>query len=121
MLNIPENIKELPCPVEKTLAVVGSKWSLLIMRELNNSIEPMRYNELLRSLKPISSKTLSSKLKDLVEYYVVKKEVDTTTPIKVFYSLSVAGILIFPTLNPTRSKPRSDSKVKLNVSPATPE
>lgn len=91
MLKIPENIKELPCAVEKTLAVVGSKWSLLILRELNNNKDPMRFNELLNSLKPISSKTLSAKLKDLVKYAVIDKEVIASTPVKIHYSLSVAG------------------------------
>ncbi len=91
MLNIPESVKELVCPVEKTLAIVGNKWSLLILRTLNRNIEPMRFNELLRGLNPISSKTLSAKLKDLVKYQVIKKDVFATTPIKVLYSLSDAG------------------------------
>lgn len=53
------------------IEIVKSKWSLVIFRELCLRNRPMRFNELLHELKPISSRTLSLQLKKLnrMEYY----------------------------------------------------
>ena len=94
MFDYPEALECIPCPLEKTVAIIGNKWSLLILKELHfteSEDKVVRFNELLRSLKPISSKTLSSKLKELVKFEVVRKEVIPTTPIQVRYSLTEKG------------------------------
>ena len=47
--------EELPaCPVATTVQLVGSKWKLLIMRNL--LVRPWRFNELQKSLDGISQK-----------------------------------------------------------------
>ncbi len=51
----------------------------------------MRFNELSKSLKPISSKTLSVKLKELVNNEVVEKKIIPSTPVLIKYSLSEKG------------------------------
>ena len=49
---------ELPeCPVATTVSLIGGKWKLLILRNLN--ARPWRFNELLRDLDGISQKVLS--------------------------------------------------------------
>ena len=45
------------CPVETTLMLIGSKWKLLIMRNL--LVRPWRFNELQKSLVGISQKAVS--------------------------------------------------------------
>ena len=48
---------ELPeCPVATTVQLIGSKWKLLIMRNL--MMRPWRFNELKKSLEGISQKVL---------------------------------------------------------------
>ena len=55
---------ELPaCPVATTVQLIGSKWKLLILRNLLN--RPWRFNELLRSLEGISQKVLTDSLRSM--------------------------------------------------------
>ena len=49
--NLPE------CPVATTVEVIGSKWKLLILRNL--LVRPWRFNELKKSLEGISQKVLT--------------------------------------------------------------
>ena len=56
--------EEMPaCPVATTVALVGSKWKLLILRNL--LVRPWRFNELKKSLDGISQKVLSDSLRSL--------------------------------------------------------
>ena len=53
-----ENINEeilLKCPIEKTMSVIGGKWTFLILRDLFYS--PKRFAELERCLNGISPRT----------------------------------------------------------------
>ena len=53
--------EELPaCPVAVTVQLIGSKWKLLIMRNLLQ--RPWRFNELKRDLDGISQKVLTDSL-----------------------------------------------------------
>ena len=53
--------EELPaCPVATTVSLIGSKWKLLIMRNL--LMRPWRFNELRKSLDGISQKVLTDSL-----------------------------------------------------------
>jgi DNA-binding HxlR family transcriptional regulator len=62
--------------------------------------KPIRFNEFMKSIKPISSKTLSSKLKELADFGVIKKEVLTDqTPVLVLYSLTEKGQQLTPILD----------------------
>ena len=63
----------------------------MIIRDLYYSTEPLRFNQLLRSLKPISSKTLSAKLKELQKLEIVKREAVSITPVVIHYSLTEKG------------------------------
>lgn len=90
MINYPEDLTKISCPVQKTAELIGSKWSILIIRELHTN-SSRRFNELLRSLKPISSRTLSLKLKELVEYEIIKKQIMSTSPPHSKYSLTEKG------------------------------
>lgn len=56
-----------------------------------NESKPMRFNEMLKGLKPISSKTLTSKLTELKNVGVVDRTVIDSTPVLIHYSLSERG------------------------------
>lgn len=58
--------EELPeCPVATTVQLVGSKWKLLILRNL--LARPWRFNELRKDLEGISQKVLTDSLRSLEE------------------------------------------------------
>ncbi len=79
------------CPVERTLAVVKDHWSLEILRDLLEK-EPRRFNELKRSLAPISAKVLAERLSELQKAGLVRKKVYAEVPVKVEYSLTEKGL-----------------------------
>lgn len=99
-LKFPEGFEEIQCPAEKTILLIGNKWSLLIIRELILADGPLRYNELARSLKKISSRTLSKKLKNMANYGIIKKTIIDDSPIKVEYSLTEKGKELYKVTQP---------------------
>jgi DNA-binding HxlR family transcriptional regulator len=77
------------CSVVKTLRVVGSKWTILIIRDLLKGT--MRFGELRKSLDGVSPKTLSERLKSLEKEGVVTKKIYPEVPPRVEYSLTKRG------------------------------
>lgn len=90
-LQYPNGFEEIECSADKTIALIGNKWSLLIIKALMAADKPLRYNELSKVLKKISSRTLSAKLKNLVNYGIIEKNIIDDAPIKVEYSLTEKG------------------------------
>ena len=62
-----------PCPVATTVQLIGSKWKLLIMRDLLK--RPWRFNELKKDLEGISQKVLTSSLRSMEEDGIVVRTV----------------------------------------------
>ncbi|MDF2681481.1 MAG: HTH-type transcriptional regulator, partial [Brevibacillus sp.] len=78
------------CPIAKTLDVIGTKWTFLIIRDL--LIEgTMRFSDLLKSMDGISPKTLSLRLKELEEHGIVDRKVYPEVPPRVEYTLTKRG------------------------------
>lgn len=75
--------------VQKTLKIIGSKWTVLILRELCHGTK--RFGELERNLRGISSKTLSLRLKQLENNNILTKKIYASIPPKVEYSLTEKG------------------------------
>lgn len=87
------------CPYESTISIIGDRWSLMILRNLRLQQDPWRFNQLLKSLKGISSKTLSTKLKDLVRNGIVDKDIASVTPVLIHYKLTEKGEDLIPILD----------------------
>ncbi len=51
------------CEIARTMAVIGGKWTVLIVRDLLTG--PKRFGELERSLEGISPRTLTERLREL--------------------------------------------------------
>ena len=82
--------EELPaCPVATTVSLIGSKWKLLIMRNL--LMRPWRFNELRKSLDGISQKVLTDSLRSMEEDGLVVRTVYAEVPPRVEYALSSLG------------------------------
>lgn len=81
--------EKLPdCPVATTVQLVGSKWKLLIIRNLLE--RPWRFNELQKSLGA-SQKSLTEALRSLEDDGIVHRKVYPEIPPKVEYSLTELG------------------------------
>lgn len=86
---------ELPdCPVATTVSLIGSKWKLLIMRNL--LVRPWRFNELQRSLDGISQKVLTDSLRSMEEDGIITRTVYPEVPPRVEYALSDLGETMRP-------------------------
>ena len=83
--------EELPaCPVATTVQMVGSKWKLLILRNLLT--RPWRFNELRKNLEGISQKVLTTdSLRSMEEDGIITRTVYPEGPLRVEYSLSQLG------------------------------
>ena len=82
--------KEMPaCPVATTVQLIGSKWKLLIMRNL--LVRPWRFNELRRDLNGISQKVLTDSLRSMEEDGIITRTVYPEVPPRVEYALSELG------------------------------
>jgi DNA-binding HxlR family transcriptional regulator len=83
-----------PCPIEKTMSVIGGKWTFLILRDLFYGTK--RFGELQRSLQGISPRTLSTRLKELEEEGLLLRTVFSEIPPHVEYSLTEKGNSLRP-------------------------
>lgn len=82
--------EELPsCPVATTVSLIGSKWKLLIIRNLTK--RPYRFNELLKSIDGLSQKVLTSSLRELESNGIIYRKDYKTNPPKVEYGLTSLG------------------------------
>ena len=82
--------EEMPaCPVATTVSLIGSKWKLLILRNL--LARPWRFNELKKDLSGISQKVLTDSLRSLEDDGIVIRTVYPEVPPRVEYSLSDLG------------------------------
>lgn len=82
------------CPVKASLDLLGGKWTLLILFEINTHVK--RYGELKRAIPSISEKMLIQELNMLVENKLVSKKAYPEIPPKVEYRLTELGIKTLP-------------------------
>ena len=83
------NFINSPCGVEKTLRIIGSKWTMLLLHHLFEGKK--RFGELERSLSGISPKTLSLRLQELEKDGIINKKVFAEVPLHVEYTLTPKG------------------------------
>jgi len=89
---------ELPdCPVATTVQVIGSKWKLLILRNL--LARPWRFNELQKNLEGISQKVLTDSLRSMEADGIITRTVYPEVPPRVEYALSPLGETMRPILD----------------------
>lgn len=77
------------CPVERTLRIIGSKWTILIIRDLLEGTK--RFGELRKSIAGISPRTLSDRLKSLEKEGIITRKIYPEVPPRVEYSLTKRG------------------------------
>ena len=90
--------EELPaCPVATTVQMIGSKWKLLIMRNL--MARPWRFNELKKDLEGISQKVLTDSLRSMEADGIITRTVYPEVPPRVEYALSELGESMRPIMD----------------------
>ncbi len=85
------------CPVATTVQLIGSKWKLLIIRNLRT--RPWRFNELQKNLEGISQKVLTDSLRSMEADGLITRTVYAEVPPRVEYSLSELGETMRPILD----------------------
>lgn len=104
--------EDLPeCPVATTVQLIGNKWKLLILRNLQ--MRPWRFNELQKSLDGISQKVLTQSLRSMEADGIVIRTVYAEVPPRVEYSLSQLGETMHPILD-AMEKWGNDYKASFN-------
>lgn len=85
------------CAVAKTLAMLGDRWTLLVVRELMLN-RRLTYKALSENVDGIPTNILSDRLKKLVDHGLVGKELYNKRPPRYDYSLTKKGISLRPVL-----------------------
>lgn len=78
------------CGLARALELIGSRWTLLIVRELLAG--PKRYTELARGLPGIPSNILSARLRELEDDGIVQRELEARPSTSVVYALTSYGL-----------------------------
>ena len=87
-----------PCPVGRSLAMIGGKWKLRLICTLTAD-GSQRYNELLKKTQGITNAMLSSSLKELESGGLITRKHYETIPPKVEYSITQRGKDLWPILH----------------------
>ena len=89
--------EELPeCAVATTVQIIGSKWKLLILRNLLQ--RPWRFNELKKDLEGISQKVLTDSLRSMEADGIIDRTVYAEVPPHVEYALNEVGESLRPVM-----------------------
>jgi DNA-binding HxlR family transcriptional regulator len=80
------------CTVERTLEVIGGKWTTLILRDLLGGTK--RFGELRTSLGHIPPKTLTERLRELEMHGVLERVQYPQIPPRVEYNLTEKGFAL---------------------------
>ena len=91
-----------PCPVARTLNIIGERWTILILRDLLTH-DARKFQELETSLCGISPNTLSARLKNLEDHAIVERRFYEQHPPRAEYVLTAKGRELGPALRALRS------------------
>lgn len=89
------------CPIARTAELLGDLCTLLVVRDLLEGTK--RFGELTASLSPISSRTITNKLKKLEEHNLIIRKEYAEKPPRVEYSLTKEGKRLHTLIEDMRS------------------
>lgn len=83
------------CKAAPMLEWIGNKWTLVVLLKISEN-EPIRFNELYRTIPSVSEKVLSKVLKQLNTDGLILRELFPDVPPRVEYSVTTFGKTLLP-------------------------
>lgn len=74
---------------------IGNKWALVVLVKIAEN-EPVRFNELYRTIPSVSEKVLSQVLKQLTNDGIIDRQLFPDVPPRVEYTISDFGKTLLP-------------------------
>ena len=91
------DLKFVHCPISASLRVLGKKWTLLILRDVGfRRID--RFNRLLESVKGITPRMLSMRIRELEKEGFIERAESNRSPMFVRWRLTKKGKGTYPIL-----------------------
>ncbi len=91
---MPKKERSFACPVGESLAIFSACWKPDILWYLRD--EPMRFNQLKRSIEGVSQKMLTQQLRELQRDGLIKRTQYEEIPPRVEYELTPLAISLKP-------------------------
>ena len=104
-----QNKDTIESPVARTISVIGSSWTCLILRDFFQH-GPRRCQQLQDSLKGIAPNTLSERLRTLEENGVVERRFYSMSPPRAEYVLTAKGRELGPIVRAMRDWGRKHAR-----------
>lgn len=89
------DLSETPCSVARTVAVIGDRWTLMILRDAFLGVR--RFEDFERRLG-ISRSVIAERLRRLVDEGVLRREPYQTRPLRHEYRLTDKGLALHPVM-----------------------
>ncbi len=86
------------CAVDAAMSVIEGRWKTVIICILARNGEPMRFNQLINRIDGISPRIFTLQLRELESDGIITRNVVSTSPKYVEYSLSEKGLSLIPIL-----------------------
>ncbi len=83
------------CKAAPMLEWLGNKWTLVVLMKISEN-EPVRFNELYRTIPSVSEKVLSQVLRQLAADGIIRSELFADGPPRTEYSVTDFGKTLLP-------------------------
>lgn len=90
-----EELSEQPCSLARVLAILGDRWTLLVLRDCFLGVR--RFDDFERSLG-VTRHVLADRLKRLVEAEILAKVPYQERPLREEYRLTEKGMELYPAI-----------------------
>jgi len=100
LVDLNQHLKEFGmknCPIDNGIKIIGKKFTMHILRNIL-LLKQKKFNEFLRSIEGINTKTLSLRLREMESEGLVKRKIIDKRPLRVEYSLTEKGKSLEPIL-----------------------
>ena len=100
MVELKQHLKEFGmkrCPIDNSLKIVGKKFTMHIVRNML-LLKQKKFNEFLKSIEAISTKTLSIRLREMEDGGLITRKIIDRRPLQIEYSLTEKGKALEPIL-----------------------
>ena len=100
MVELKQHLKEFGmknCPIDNSLKIIGKKFTMHILRNIL-LLKQKKFNEFLRSIEGINTKTLSIRLKEMESAGLIERKIIDERPLRVEYTLTEKGKSLEPIL-----------------------